>query len=62
MGAMKEIFTQKQQEFAEARFIKDGCDPAAAKHEDWDSMVGNLYDGDTEAALTEFYAWYENNK
>ena len=57
MGAMKELFTNLQQEFAEYKFIKDGCPEGDAKKEDWESMVKSFFDGDSAAALEEFQVW-----
>ena len=57
MGAMKELFTTMQQEFAEYKFIKDGCPEGDAAKEDWESMVKSFFDGDSAAALEEFQVW-----
>jgi len=57
MGAMKELFTTMQQEFAEYKFIKDGCPEGDAAKEDWESMVKSFFDGDNAAALEEFQVW-----
>ena len=57
MGAMKDLFSTMQQEFAEYKFIKDGCPEGEAAKEDWESMVKSFFDGDNAAALEEFQVW-----
>lgn len=57
MGAMKELFTQKQDQYATFKFHCDGCPIEEAAKEGWDSMVERLYDGNQEAAMEEFHLW-----
>lgn len=57
MGAMKELFTQKQDQYATFRFHCDGCPIEEAAKEGWESMVERLYDGNQEAAMEEFHLW-----
>ncbi len=54
---MKELFTTLQQEFAEYKYIKDGCPEGDARNETWESMVKSFFDGDNSAALEEFQVW-----
>lgn len=57
MGIMKNIAMSMQQEFAEYKYIKDGCPESDAKKENWESMVKSFFDGDENTALDEFEAW-----
>jgi hypothetical protein len=60
MSGIKRLYEQKQQEFAEYKFIKDGCPTDEAKKESWDSMVERFFDDDEDAALDEFNVWILN--
>jgi hypothetical protein len=57
MSGIKRLYEQKQQEFAEHKFTKDGCPADEAKKESWDSMVEHFFDNDEDAALDEFNVW-----
>jgi hypothetical protein len=61
MGAMKNMFTSLQQEFAEYKYIKDGCPESEAVKQNWESLVKYFFDGDEVAALEEFSAWTSGN-
>lgn len=58
MGAMKELMMNLQQEFAEYKYIKDGCPEGDARKEGWESMVKSFFDGNEAAALEEFHVWH----
>ena len=57
MSSMNEHFMILQQEFAEYKFITDGCPESDAKREDWESMVSSFFDGDEDDAMNEFHVW-----
>ena len=46
-----------RQEFAEMKYIKDGCPESDARKETWESMVQSFYDGNEKAAIEEFNTW-----